>query len=127
WEHTACLSKAVCVGTASERKAALALDAEITCINRENLVWLWKEVGGLAGWRWDMVVIDESSTFKVGAIRTENTRVRDKKSGTMKTRKGGALTRFGVLALARPKITRLIELTGTPGQLIDLWGQIFLL
>jgi SNF2 family DNA or RNA helicase len=45
----------------------------------------------------------------------------------MRHRRGGNLTRFGVLAAARSKITRLIELTGTPGQLIDLWGQIYLL
>ncbi|MDR7061220.1 SNF2-related protein [Sphingopyxis sp. BE235] len=127
WEHTACLSKAICVGTPEQRRAALALDAEITCINRENLTWLWQEVGGLTGWRFDMVIIDESSMFKAGKKRTSKTRVRDKKSGVMKTRKGGRMTRFGVLAQARPKIRRLIELTGTPGELIDLWGQFFLL
>ena len=127
WEHTACLSKAICVGEPKQRKAALAADAEITCINRENLTWLWKEVGGLAGWRWDCVIIDESSTFKAGKKRTANTRVRDKKSGQMRMRKGGRMTRFGVLAQARPKIKRLIALTGTPGQLIDLWGQFYLL
>lgn len=127
WEHTACISKAICVGTPAARRAALAADAEITCINRENLTWLWQEVGGLPGWRWDCVIIDESSTFKAGNKRTAKTRVRDKKSGVMKTRKGGRMTRFGVLAQARPKIRRLIELTGTPGELIDLWGQIYLL
>lgn len=127
WEHTKCLSKAVCVGTPKQRQAALAADAEITCINRETLTWLWKEVGGLAGWKWDMVIIDESSTFKAGKKRTSKTRVRDKKSGVMRTRKGGRMTRFGVLAAARPKIRRLIELTGTPGELIDLWGQFYLL
>ena len=127
WEHTKCLSKAVCVGTDKQRKAALAEDAEITCINRENLVWLWKEIGGLPGWKWDFVVVDESSMFKAGKKRTAKTRVRDKKSGQMRTRKGGKMTRFGVLAAARPKIKRLVELTGTPGELIDLWGQLFLL
>lgn len=127
WEHTACISKAVCVGTDKQRRAALAADAEITCINRENLPWLWKEIGGLAGWRWDMVVVDESSMFKAGKKRTTRTRVRDKKSGEMRMRKGGQITRFGVLAQARPKINRLVALTGTPGELIDLWGQIYLL
>lgn len=127
WEHTACISKAVCVGTPKQRKAALAEDAEITCINKETLVWLWKEIGGLKGWKWDMVIIDESSMFKAGKKRTAKTRVRDKKSGVMKVRTGGRMTRFGVLSAARSKIKRLIELTGTPGQLIDLWGQIYLL
>jgi len=127
WEHTACLSVAVCVGTQTERKAALAAGAEITCINRENLTWLWQEVGGLKGWCWDMVIVDESSTFKAGKKRTAKTRVKDKKTGAMRTRKGGRMTRFGVLAAARPKISRMIHLTGTPGELIDLWGQFYLL
>lgn len=127
WRHTKCLSVAVCVGDAKTRRSALDEDAEITCINRENLPWLWKEVGGLNGWRWDMVVVDESSTFKAGRSRTKRTRVKDRKTGQMRYRRGGNLTRFGVLAAARSKITRLIELTGTPGQLIDLWGQIYLL
>lgn len=127
WEHTKCLSKAVCVGTVKQRREALAADAEITCINRENLPWLWDEIGGLKGWRWDMVIVDESSMFKAGKKRTSRTRVRDKKSGQMRMRKGGKITRFGVLAAARPKIKRLIELTGTPGELLDLWGQMFLL
>lgn len=127
WEHTACISKAVCVGTPEQRRSALAADAEITCINRENLTWLWQEINGLAGWRWDMVIVDESSMFKAGKKRTAKTRVRDKKSGQMRTRKGGRMTRFGVLAQARPKIKRLIELTGTPGELLDLWGQVYLM
>jgi SNF2 family DNA or RNA helicase len=127
WEHTRCLSVAVCVGDQKQRAAALAEDAEITCINRETLPWLWEEVNGLGGWKWDMVVIDESSTFKAGESRTKRTRVKDRKSGKMRMRRGGKLTRFGVLAAARSKVKRVIELTGTPGQLIDLWGQIYLL
>lgn len=127
WQHTKCLSVAVCVGDQKQRAAALAEDAEITCINRETLSWLWQEVNGLEGWKWDMVVIDESSTFKAGESRTKRTRVKDRKTGKMRMRRGGNLTRFGVLAAARSKVKRLIELTGTPGQLIDLWGQIYLL
>jgi len=127
WEHTACLSTAICVGTPAQRKAAIDADAEITVINRETLVWLWKHIGGIEGWRWDMLVIDESSMFKAGKKRTPKTRVRDKKSGQMRTRKGGQMTRFGVLAQARPKIKRVVALTGTPGELLDLWGQVYLL
>ena len=127
WEHTKCISKAICVGDVKKRRSALAQNAEITCINRETLPWLWQEIGGLAGWKWDMVIVDESSMFKAGKKRTSRTRVKDKKSGQMRMRKGGRITRFGVLAAARSKIKRVIELTGTPGELIDLWGQIFLL
>lgn len=126
WQHTACLSKAVCVGTPAQRIAALGADAEITCINRENLVWLWQQVGGLPGWKWDFVVVDEI-LGRAGKKRTSKTRVKDKKTGAMKVRKGGKLTSFGVLAQARSKINRLIELTGTPGDLINLWGPIYLL
>lgn len=113
WAHTRPLSYSVCVGTEAERRAALRRNVEIVVINRENLPWLWKELGDGVRWDFDCVIVDESSMFKAGKKRT-------------KTR---ALTRFGVLAQARKKIRRIYLLTGTPAPngIADLWGQIYLL
>jgi SNF2 family DNA or RNA helicase len=105
WAHTAHLDMAVAVGSAKERAAALAQDATITVINRENVKWLVDTVGAKA-WPWDLVVIDESDSFKD---------------------RGSA--RFRALKTVRPRIRRMIQLTGTPTPqgLLDLWAQIFLL
>ena len=62
WSHLAGLTYAVAVGTAKERKAALMQNADITIINRENLQWLIDESG--FPFSYDMVVIDELSSFK---------------------------------------------------------------
>lgn len=126
WAHTRCLSYAVCCGTEAQRRYALAKEAEITIINTENLVWLAREIGNASKWPWDTVVIDESSRFKAGKKRTAKTKVRGK-DGIIRARSGGKMTRFGVLSAARKNIRRVIELTGTPGELDDLWGQIYLL
>lgn len=113
WEHTRSLTYSVCVGTEAQRRAALRQDVEIVVINRENLPWLWVELGNGERWDFDCVIVDESSMFKAGKKRT-------------KTR---ALTRFGVLCQARKKIDRIYLLTGTPAPngVFDLWGQVYLL
>jgi len=126
WAHTRCLSYAVCVGTEAQRKYALQKKADITIINRENLVWLARQIGTATNWPWDTVIVDESSMFKAGKKRTAKTKVKGK-DGVVRTRPGGKMTRFGVLAAARKKIDRIVLLTGTPGELEDLWGQIYLL
>ncbi len=64
WEHLSDLTWALCSGSPAERRAALALDAEITIINRENLQWLYEEIDGYAGWKWDMVIYDESTRLR---------------------------------------------------------------
>lgn len=113
WAHTRLLSYAVCVGTEAQRREAVRQPTEILIINRENLLWLWKELGNGTKWDFDCVVVDESSMFKAGKKRT----------------KSRTLTRFGVLAQARKKIDRIYLLTGTPAPngIGDLWGQIYLL
>jgi len=128
WEHTAPMTYAVAVGTPEERAAAVEQLAEITIINRENLVWLAKHLGSIKNWPYDMVVIDESSMFKAGKRRTTRAKVKGK-NGETRIRKGGNMTRFGVLCTARRKIDRVVELTGTPAPngVHDLWGQIYLL
>lgn len=104
WEHLKHLTYAVAVGTVKERKAALAANADITIINRENLEWLIDSSG--FDFNYDMVIIDELSSFK---------------NHTSK--------RFQSLMKVRPKVKRIIGLTGTPSSngLMDLWAEFKLL
>lgn len=104
WKHLQDLRVETVLGTEKERLSALARDADIYVINRDNVQWLVKQVG--LRWPFDCVVLDESSSFKNPKAQ-----------------------RFKALKAVRPKIKRLIELTGTPAPhgLTDLWSQIFLL
>ena len=104
WEHLKLLTYSVVVGTAAERKAALARKADITIINRENLSWLFEKSG--AAFDYDMVVIDELSSFKNHQSK-----------------------RFRVMLKQRPRLKRIVGLTGTPSSngLMDLWAEFRLL
>ena len=104
WIELNCLVFSSVLGTSDQRKAALEKTADIYLINRENVKWLVNQCGNR--WPFDMVVLDESSSFK-------NHRAQ----------------RFRALRAVRPKISRLVELTGTPSPrgLSDLWAQIYLL
>lgn len=104
WEHLQHLTYAVCVGTPKERRAALLSGADITIINRENLGWLIDSSG--FDFNYDMVVIDELSSFKNHKSK-----------------------RFQSLMKVRPKVKRIIGLTGTPSSngLMDLWAEFKLL
>lgn len=121
WAHLQHLRYAVCCGTPEERKAALDANAPITMINRENIQWLWEIVRGTIGWRWDVLVYDESSRLKSFTTRTPAFKYKDGKKIKVKPN----LTEFGVLVQARKVIKRVIELSGTPSPngLIDLGGQ----
>jgi hypothetical protein len=127
WEHLEDLTYTVVVGDQAEREAALKVDADLTIINRENLPWLWQHIGGERGWRWQILVYDESSRLKGFNFRTPNKK-KDPKTGAMVSKKP-TLTEFGVLAMARKKMKHVVELTGTPGPngIFDLGGQIYLL
>lgn len=105
WDHLHDLKIAKILGTAIQRAEAAASDADIYVINRENVVWLVERYPK-AKWRWDMVVIDELSSFK--SNRAE---------------------RFKALRRVRPYIRRIVGLTGTPNPngYMDLWAEIFLL
>lgn len=134
WRHTRALSVAVIAGAADTvakkkaRDAAAGGNAEITIVNRESLVWLAKFHGTPSKWPYDMVIVDESSMFKAGKQRTKRTKYKNSKGQTV-VRKGGKVTRFGVLAKVRKYIKRIYLLTGTaaPNGVIDLWGQAYLL
>ena len=104
WEHLKHLTYAVAVGTVKERKAALAANADITIINRENLGWLIDSSG--FDFNYDMVIIDELSSFKNHKSK-----------------------RFQSLMKVRPKVKRIIGLTGTPSSngLMYLWAEFKLL
>lgn len=127
WEHLQDMTYTVVVGDAAQRTAALAVDADLTIINRENLQWLWETIGGDAGWRWQILVYDESSRLKGFTFRTPSKK-KDPKTGE-KIRVKPNLTEFGVLAQARKKMERVIELSGTPSPngVHDLGGQAYLM
>ncbi|QIU87385.1 DEAD/DEAH box helicase [Trueperella pyogenes] len=104
WEHLDGLTVAVAVGSKQQRLDAIAQQAMVTVINRENVPWLVRHLG--RAWEYDMVVIDELSSFKSHTAQ-----------------------RFKALASCRPAITRIVGLTGTPASngLMDLWAQFRLL
>jgi SNF2 family DNA or RNA helicase len=104
WEHLSDLRFSVAVGTESERKAALWKQVDIYIINRENVQWLVEDSG--LPFDFDTVVVDELSSFKSHQSK-----------------------RFRSLMKARPRVRRIIGLTGTPSSngLMDLWAEFRLL
>ena len=104
WDHLEGLKYSVAVGTAAERLAALKRQADICLINRENVQWLISESG--IPFDFDMVVVDELSSFKNHQTK-----------------------RFKALMKVRPKVKRIVGLTGTPSSngLMDLWAEFRLL
>lgn len=104
WEHLSDLRLSVAVGTETERKAALQAKADIYIINRENAGWLIEDSG--IPFDFDTLVVDELSSFKNHQTK-----------------------RFRSLMKVRPKVVRIIGLTGTPSSngLMDLWAEYRLL
>jgi SNF2 family DNA or RNA helicase len=106
WEHLSGLTCTVIRGTATQRKKLLNSPAPIHIINKEMVQWLVGEMSDRKEWPYDCVVIDESSAFK-------NPRSQ----------------RFKFLKKANHRITRMIQLSGTPASngLLDVWSQMYLL
>ena len=104
WDHLRHLRVSRVLGSEEERRAALHAVADVYVVNRENVAWLVSACKG--DWPFDMVVIDELSSFK------------NRASG-----------RFKALRRVLPRVRRLVGLTGTPAPngLMDLWSQIYLL
>ncbi|CAB4136189.1 HepA Superfamily II DNA/RNA helicases, SNF2 family [uncultured Caudovirales phage] len=104
WSHLSHLRISKVLGTEKQRKQALQAKADIYVTNRENVVWLTAFYG--LAFPFDMLIIDELSSFK------------DAKS-----------QRFKALRQIRPKISRVVGLTGTPApnSLLELWPQLYLL
>ena len=104
WDHLKGLTWSLAVGTEAERKAALRQRAFVYIINRENVQWLVDQSG--LPFDYDMVVIDELSSFKSHQAK-----------------------RFRSLLKVRPGVKRIVGLTGTPSSngLMDLWAEFRLL
>ena len=104
WDHLKGLKYTVAVGSEVQRKTALMKRAQVYIINRENVEWLIARSG--IPFDFDMVVIDELSSFKSHQAK-----------------------RFKSLMKVRPKVNRIVGLTGTPSSngLMDLWAQYRLL
>lgn len=104
WSHLKNLRVSVCTGPQKRRLMGLQMDADVYVINRENVEWLVEQYG--TRWPFDMVVIDESSSFKSASSK-----------------------RFKALRKVLPYTEYMILLTGTPSPngLIDLWSQIYLI
>jgi SNF2 family DNA or RNA helicase len=102
WNHLTYLRISKVLGTEAQRIEALNKPADIYVINRENVAWLAE----LGEWDFDMLVIDELSSFKNASSK-----------------------RFKALRRKRPGIDRVVGLTGTPSTngLMDLWAEIYLL
>ena len=104
WDHLQHLKVSRILGTASQRMNALKADKDVYVIGRDNVVWLIEALA--PNWPFDMVVIDELSSFKNPQAK-----------------------RFRALRKVMPRVSRVVGLTGTPSPngLMDLWAEIYLL
>lgn len=102
WDHLKELTCSVVVGTVAERRRALQQEADIYIVNRENLAWLYEN----SRLDFDMVVLDELSSFKNHQSK-----------------------RFRAMKALRPKVKRIVGLTGTPSGngLMDIWAEFRIL
>lgn len=100
WEHLTGLTYSVVKGTAKQRNEALLRPADVYIIGRDNVTWLVEK----KYFRFDLIVIDELSSFKSPKAQ-----------------------RFKSLRKVRPLAKRVIGLTGTPGNPMDLWAEIGIL
>ena len=102
WDHLKDLTCSVVVGNVAERRRALQQEADIYIVNRENLAWLYQN----SCLDFDMVVLDELSSFKNHQSK-----------------------RFRAMKALRPRVKRIVGLTGTPSGngLIDLWAEFRIL
>lgn len=102
WNHLKHLNIVICTGSEKQRSEAIKSNADIYVINRENIPWLIEK----CEWKWDMVVIDESSSFKNNKSQ-----------------------RFKSLKQMTKHMKSLVLLSGTPspnGEM-DLWSQLYLI
>ena len=100
WEHLTGLTYSIVAGTRKQRENALMKRADVYIIGRDNITWLVDS--GL--FFFDMIVVDELSSFKSPKAQ-----------------------RFKALRKVRPLVSRIVGLTGTPGNLMDLWAEIGIL
>lgn len=104
------LTVSAVIGTAAQRQRALAVNADVYCTNYENIPWLTKQLSGR--WPFSVIVADESTRLKSFRLG------------------GGGSSRARALSrVSFDRVSRFIELTGTPAPngLLDLWGQMWFL
>ena len=106
WDHLNHLKISKMLGTQQQREAGMEADADIYVINRENVKWLVDCCRKKRHWPYDMVVIDELSSFKSNQSQ-----------------------RFKALKTVMPLVKRVVGLTGTPtpNGYMDLWAEMYLL
>ena len=104
WDHLKLLRIVPVLGSQAKRIKALNTPADVWVINRENVPWLVEYYRN--AWPFDMVILDEFSSFKNHQAK-----------------------RFKALTWVRKHISRIVGLTGTPAPngLLDLWAQVYLL
>lgn len=104
WSHLRDIRYSVIAGSKEDRMRSMLKKADVHIISRDNIDWLWRTVGNQ--WPWDMVVLDESSSFKSQSSR-----------------------RWKAMNEARRFVKRMIQLSATPAPngLQDLWSQMYLL
>ncbi|MCE5000974.1 DEAD/DEAH box helicase [Staphylococcus pseudoxylosus] len=104
WNHLSHLTVSLVLGTPKQRTEALNKDADIYVTNKENTNWICEKYR--KDWPFDMLVIDELSTFKNSDSQ-----------------------RFKILKKQMPLVDRFVGLTGTPApnNLIDIWSQMYLI
>ena len=106
WDHLQHLTISKILGSEKQRIDGMNADADIYVINRENVKWLVDRCRKARNWPYDMVVIDELSSFKSNQSQ-----------------------RFKALRTVMPLVKRVVGLTGTPtpNGYMDLWSEIYLL
>lgn len=106
WDHLKHLKISKILGTQQQRADGMEADADIYVVNRENVKWLVDRCRQKRHWPYDMVVIDELSSFKSNQSQ-----------------------RFKALKTVMPLVKRVVGLTGTPtpNGYMDLWSEIYLL
>lgn len=149
WEHTSVLEYEVLTGEPDRREQRALRLPEVSIINRENIQWLLEFWG--KKWPYDMLVLDELSSFKNPTVRNDPTKKQvalvtektladyplathgqkkvDKLLKQALAKLEGNLTRFGALCAVRKRASRVVGLTGTPSPngLLDIWSQYFLI
>lgn len=106
WDHLQHLTISKILGSEKQRTAGMKADADLYVVNRENVKWLVERCRLEKQWPYDMVVIDELSSFKSNQSQ-----------------------RFKALKTVMPLVQRVVGLTGTPtpNGYMDLWPEIYLL
>ncbi|MDU9419002.1 DEAD/DEAH box helicase [Staphylococcus lloydii] len=104
WSHLTHLEVSLVLGTPKQREQALERDADIYVTNKENTKYICEKYR--KDWPFDMLVIDELSTFKNSKSQ-----------------------RFKILKKQMPLVSRFVGLTGTPSpnNLMDIWAQVYLI